>query len=681
MFLKALYDYAVRHRLLEELPLQKREIHALIPLDKQGGLRFPHLLLLTQADEKGKERPGQQRLMPRFPGSNNGGRAYFLAAGTIAVLGRDKDTGEPIPADPETAPRAQRTYPKAFEHFWQQIEDAFQRTADARLAALLAFRQRYLHEKDGKIVADLPFLEVRPNKKTGKPEFVGRTGPESEQYHQMRGATLAFSVDGQPVTLDDESDPLRQYWFATYNRLAFQGQEDDESLETEATTPSSICLITGNVGQPVARSHKPTILGVPGLASGGYLISFAKESPAFSSYGFAMGENAPVSETAAAAYALALNDLLADEGLHYNVGPMAVCFWANEHDDAAKQMNWLLNKAFPEQVKAFLRQPFEGKFDREVLNRERIYTIALAANAGRVVVLHWLSQTLEEALGNLAKWKDDLELLSLYPESGSAEAIPGKKSTEARMPPPPLAIPNLARVSLRRSKAQKDDRLVTERIIQLYRAAMEGIALPATMLKPILDEFQSALVKDSEKTPTYPFTLSRFALIKLILIRLERQRQEAVHVADNSFRKEGESMPKAQLADTSDSAYNLGRLLAVLEGLQGKYHNYEKKGAGIVERYYGTASSAPAAVFPLLCRLARHHLSKVRKEDEPAARGIEGRMTEVLSKFQAAEPGQPPFFPRILSLEKQGRFALGFYQQKAADAQAIREAKEKETQT
>ena len=93
------------------------------------------------------------------------------------------------------------------------------------------------------------------------------------------------------------------------------------------------------------------------------------------------------------------------------------------------------------------------------------------------------------------------------------------------------------------------------------------------------------------------------------------------------------------------------------------------------------ASSAPATVFPILCRLARHHLSKVRKEDEPAAKGIEARMTEIMSKFQPTQAGKPPHFPHILTLEEQGRFALGFYQQKAADAQAIRDAKEKESQT
>ncbi len=96
--------------------------------------------------------------------------------------------------------------------------------------------------------------------------------------------------------------------------------------------------------------------------------------------------------------------ILADESLHYNLGPLAVCFWAKEHDEAATRINWLLNKAYPEQVKAFLRQPFEGTFDREVLNRERVYTVGLVANKARLVVTHWLSQPLHQALENILRF-------------------------------------------------------------------------------------------------------------------------------------------------------------------------------------------------------------------------------------------------------------------------------------
>ena len=127
-------------------------------------------------------------------------------------------------------------------------------------------------------------------------------------------------------------------------------------------------------------------------------------------------------------------------------------------------------------------------------------------------------------------------------------------------------------------------------------------------------------------------------------------------------------MPESKLAQTTDAAYNLGRLFAVFDYLQYKYHGPEKKGAGIVERYYGTASSAPASTFPILFRLARHHLGKLKKGDETSrmtAKSIEKRIGEIVGLFEADSPGNPPVLPRILRLEEQGRFAFGFYQQRA----------------
>jgi CRISPR-associated protein Csd1 len=365
-----------------------------------------------------------------------------------------------------------------------------------------------------------------------------------------------------------------------------------------------------------------------------------------------MGENAPVSERAASAYALALNKLLDDEDTHLNMGPISVCIWAKMVPKASGQFKAMLGKAYPEHVKEFLRAPFAGLVDREVLNRDRLYTVALSGNAGRVVVQHWLDQTLDEAASHFAKWWNDLQIISVYQPASADKKRRAKRTAGTEPPPSPFAIPNLGRAMLRQTKGEKDDKLAAERIVQLHRAALEGISLPITMLKPILDEFHSALVKDDEKKPTYPFSQSRFALIKLILIR--------------NRMKEDQFMPTYELVDTSDTAYNLGRLLAVFEMLQDRYHNYEKKGPGVVERYYAAASSAPASAFPILCRLARHHLSKVRREDEKAAYWIEKRITEVMSKFQSASLGKPPTFPRVLTLEEQGRFALGFYQQKAS---------------
>ena len=581
------------------------------------------------------------------------GKAYFLAESCIAVLGRqhtENDKKGILPGDTiDIDPKKGGNPTKAFEHFWEQIQQAYNSTKDQRLKVLLEFKAAYLINPEGKINSDMPFLELRKNKKKeDKQELVVKIG--EEDVLPLKGTTLGFSIEGQPLTMEDENDPLREYWFDRYLQDFFQDDSKEYTCDVAEKAQKMVCLVTGQVGKPIARSHKPKILGVPGLSSGGYIVSFAKEAPAFSSYGLEMGQNAPVSEQAAAAYTLAINKLLADDDTHLKVGPISVCFWARTVRQAPGQFRLMLGKAYPEQVGEFLRAPFAGIADREVLRRDRLYTVALAGNAGRVVVQHWIDQTLEEAVNHFKNWWEDLQITNLYKKSTSSRKEPSKKRGDSELSDSPLAIINLARATLRQSKEQKTDKLISERVIQLYRAALEGTSLPISLLKPILDEFYSALVKNDEKKQMYPFSQSRFALVKLILTR---------------NRKEDQFMPTYELAETHDPAYNLGMLLAVFENLQDKYHNYEKKGPGIVERYYGTASSAPASTFPILCRLARHHLSKVRREDEAAYYGIEKRIIEIMSKFQSSSLSMPPAFPRILSLEDQGRFALGFYQQKA----------------
>lgn len=149
-------------------------------------------------------------------------------------------------------------------------------------------------------------------------------------------------------------------------------------------------------------------------------------------------------------------------------------------------------------------------------------------------------------------------------------------------------------------------------------------------------------------------------------------------------------MPSVELAETRNSAYNCGRLLAVLEALQrrssstgrenGGGNRREGPKAGVVERYYGRASTAPAQVLPLLLKLSRHHLSKLQKGTEPdrrAASALERRKIDVLANLVADPgiPGSAPTFPGLLNIEDQGIFALGFYQQKAYDIEQYRRFK------
>jgi len=656
MLLQALYDYAVRKKLLVSLPFQVRTVHWLIPLKTNGEVRGGGFVPLHTPVRRGKttkEEPGQELLLPRFPGENNGGKAYYLAENFATVFGVRRETGETLPVEPKT--RQDRNPVFAFRHFWERIAEAHRRTNDARLGALLAFRERYLPERDG-AVAPCEWLAWRPNEASRKkePEWHGRTDTGAWSPLNKVNA-VAFEVDGAKLVVpadDPLADPLWKDWAGTYRREAFAEAGDEAESGGEAT--ATVCLVTGETGLPIARSHKPKILGVPGLASGGYVVSFAKEAPAFSSYGFEMGENAPVSEEAAAAYSLALNDLLASEDTSFRVGEVKFCFWVGRRIAPSVLKFKALSQASPRSVADFLKAPFAG-ITRDLARQEDFFTVALSANAGRVVIRQWIRVTLETALLSFKEWFEDLDVVSL--SKGSAEGEEGDERGG------PYSVFRLAAALVRDSKELKR---MNEAVTDLYRAAVEGRtnAPPIRLLRllePLLAEFRSALVTDSKNKPRYPFNQSRFALLKLILLRNAK----------------GGFMPKAHLIDTDDKAYNLGRLLCILASLQkgarkrGKADAAGKdaaEGPGVVERYYGAASSAPASAFSVLWKLHQHHLRKLEQEGGPGVRvanAFRGRIARVVAFFPPGEGDGPPTFPSQLSTEEQGRFALGFYQQMA----------------
>jgi CRISPR-associated protein Csd1 len=149
-------------------------------------------------------------------------------------------------------------------------------------------------------------------------------------------------------------------------------------------------------------------------------------------------------------------------------------------------------------------------------------------------------------------------------------------------------------------------------------------------------------------------TRPRAALIKMVLLsRMER--------ADTG----GEGMSELDTGN-SDSAYLCGRLFAELEAAQ--HAALGDVGATIVDRYYGTASSAPATVFGRLVRGVQPHLAKLRRDRRGAYHAIDQRLQEILEGLEG--------FPTTLTLEQQGRFALGYYHQRAADRLAARTRRE-----
>ena len=125
-------------------------------------------------------------------------------------------------------------------------------------------------------------------------------------------------------------------------------------------------------------------------------------------------------------------------------------------------------------------------------------------------------------------------------------------------------------------------------------------------------------------------------------------------------------------ANEDHQAYLCGRLLAMFDGLQ-----YAASGSGlnqtVADRYYTLASTYPQLAFPKIEDLGMKHLRKLRRDSPGAAVRIERDMDEVRQRLGAV-------FPGALSLEEQGRFALGFHHQRANQIKRAMDAKEAKQQ-
>ncbi len=108
--------------------------------------------------------------------------------------------------------------------------------------------------------------------------------------------------------------------------------------------------------------------------------------------------------------------------------------------------------------------------------------------------------------------------------------------------------------------------------------------------------------------------------------------------------------------ECDDTAYVLGRLFSVLESIQLDANPGTQ--ATIRDRYFNSACGTPATVFPILIKLKNSHMKKIGREKEGTKKYYEKLFTEIMCKIDANKG-----FPKRLSLEEQGKFAIGYYHQ------------------
>ncbi len=557
-------------------------------------------------DHSGKKPVAPRRSVPR-PEKRAGKTLLpsFLWDKASYALGAMEDLeGE----DPDTRERRAERVKNQYEAF-QNRHFALQNESDAGLAACYRFLQWW------------------------KPEYFDALGWPDE----MKGANVVFRLEGEHNFIHDR-EAARQLW-------ASQMNQDHESGQ-------AVCLVTGELS-PIARLH-PSIKGVRGAQSAGAsIVSFNLD--AFESYGHKQGDNAPVSEDAAAAYTTVLNHFLRTNENKVQLGDASTVFWAdgsdaeaeaqceaifsfavNDTNDADDEISEQAIKTILEKIKR--GHPME-EIRPDLPQGVRFYVLGLAPNAARISIRFWL----EDDFATIAE-----HILWHY--------------RDMRIDPPPRQEQPSVRRCLREVATTKVknpyEHIPPQLAGEMLRAILTGRSYPQTLLSTILMRLRS------DKA----ITDLRVALLKAVVCRNRRMAGHSTEEDD-----------LVSLDPTNaDPGYLLGRLFACFEYAQTQALG-GKVNATICDKYYGAASATPRSVFPILQRNAMNHLSRLRKNRPPTHRYIDNKITQI---YGGATPDE--LFVATLTMERQAFFAIGYYHQKndfytkTASSEAGNEEKENE---
>lgn len=385
----------------------------------------------------------------------------------------------------------------------------------------------------------------------------------------------------------------------------------------DSSGSARVCLVTGE--RDSIETLHPSIKGVwGGNPTGTSIVSF-NLSP-FCSFGKNQGANAPVGKTAVFAYITALNTLLEkDSENRMQVGEASTVFWSER--PTALERNFPRYFAEPPKddpdrgVKA-VKELFEsiqtGSFIHDDRG-QRFYVLGLSPNAARIAVRFWIVSTVGAMETNISRFFNDTEI------------VHGPKQKDRL---------SIFRLLVSTAVEGKSENIPPNVEGDFMRAILEGLPYPKTLLAAAIRRIRA------EHDVTYP----RAALVKACLNR-------SYYISRSTNNMISEELAVALDLANKNIGYRLGRLFAVLEKIQSEAN--PGINATIRDRYYGAASGTPVTVFPNLMRLKNHHLSKL--ENEGRRVNFERLLAEIL--------GEVADFPKNLSLEEQGRFAIGYYHQ------------------
>ena len=455
------------------------------------------------------------------------------------------------------------------------------------------------------------------------------TKAKNAQLKQIAEARFTFRIDGELLL---KNRAYHEWWNEAYT--------DERERMVDRLPPGSDGFSRrDDKGSKCLTPVFPHIPRVPGGGTYCPLASFDKAA----TQSFGLGKHTlSMSLTSTERAAAALKWLLQDKRSNCSLGKKLVAvFWAVPPAKDAKpcpqDFAALLNEPDALQVMDFFRNIHGHAANAP--ETAQFYCAILSSPKSRITLRSWHTDTLGRVTESAKAHFEAVSLPDLF-RPGQKRASPLGDLAAALVPEKSKTGP------------------VHATYATLLHTALFRTALPHSFLESALAHQSLELAKgctEGDKSEFESRLRARTALIKLYF------QTHHPKLIMNEQTHEGQNHP----------AYLCGRVLALMDKIHNAAHG-KSTASSPAGRYYGSAASTPALVFPRLCKLANIHLEKIggglayklqhgvpkEKSETPIERDFEG-LAQLIARFSADAK-----WPRTLPLEDQGRFAIGFYYEK-----------------
>ncbi|MDR0930857.1 MAG: type I-C CRISPR-associated protein Cas8c/Csd1 [Clostridiales bacterium] len=431
-----------------------------------------------------------------------------------------------------------------------------------------------------------------------------------------------FNNEISQVAKDFEPKVIGDYIFKvedeyiTFDNIDMRLAWNEYSKENTREAGNELCAITGERGSIIKLHNK---IELSGVTMGKQPLISMNAQKSFRSYGADVGDApAQIGEVAAFKYASALNNLLKDEKHHKFWGNNdTLVYWAdNDGEHEAEIFKYSLDSSLaPPNIKSELDTIAEHFAKGKLPNLQgcdwdrTFYMACLSPNAARISLRFFYQSTFGNIEKSILEHYKRLEIYSSRDEKFSML--------------PPWIIVNETKPE------GKNATVMPFLSSQLMKSIVTDTPYPLTLYNLILLRIFAGK----------PINRTKSAIIKAILIKNFNERE----VTTMSLNKE-----------STNQAYVLGRLFAVMEKMQkdaAQAKSGTKLNSTIRDKFFSSACSSPASVFPTLLGLSVHHITPKNYSQQ-----LEILKSKIINLLNDE-------FPKTLALKEQGEFILGYYHQ------------------